>query len=87
MHLIFQQVLRIKDENLVQTQASLAQFRGSSSSLKKMLKTTSSESLENTLSVIVDANCKQREMGIDFYGEIRKYFVDSNKSLVVSCFF
>lgn len=61
-HFIFQQMVRIREENLVQTQASLAQFRGSSSSLKKMLRTTSSESFENPVSVIFATN---REMGID----------------------
>ncbi|PON55332.1 hypothetical protein TorRG33x02_299900, partial [Trema orientale] len=52
-HLFFQQTLRIRDENLVETQATRAQFRGSSSSLKKMLRTTSSESFENIVSCIL----------------------------------
>ncbi|PON65920.1 hypothetical protein PanWU01x14_114090 [Parasponia andersonii] len=52
-HLFFQQTLRIRNENLVETQATRAQFRGSSSSLKKMLRTTSSESFENIVSCIL----------------------------------
>lgn len=51
-HLAFQQKARIREENLVQTQARRAQFRGSSSSLDKILRTKSSESFPNRVSAI-----------------------------------
>ena len=54
VHLLRQQTLRIRDENLVETQATRAQFRGSSSSLKNMFRTTSSESLAKTVSSIFE---------------------------------
>ena len=52
LHLDFQQTWRIREVNLEQTQARRAQLRGSSSSLEKMLRTTSSESFEKIAVVI-----------------------------------
>lgn len=57
LHLDFTQMLRMTEESSVQTQARWAQLRGSSSSLKKILRTTSSENYENIMLCLSSCFC------------------------------
>ncbi|WVY98831.1 hypothetical protein V8G54_030982, partial [Vigna mungo] len=54
-HLVFQQKWRMREENLVQTQATRAQWRGSSSSFAKTASTMSSFSIEKPQSSSIEA--------------------------------